>query len=54
MINVIQSLIDLASSRSTRLLAVGRRGRGQLACLLLGNVFQTLVSLAPCAVVVVP
>ncbi|WP_396604981.1 hypothetical protein ACFLEY_23155 [Bradyrhizobium sp. YCK136] len=23
---------------------MGRRGRGQLACLLLGSVFQTLVS----------
>lgn len=52
--DVTQSLITLASSRSARLLVVGRRGHGQLAGLLLGSVSQKLVSLAPCAVVVVP
>ena len=52
--DVTQSLIDLASGSSTRMIVVGRRGRGQLAGLLLGSVSQKLVNLAPCAVVVVP
>lgn len=52
--DVTQSLIDLAAGSSTRMIVVGRRGRGQLAGLLLGSVSQKLVNLAPCAVVVVP
>jgi nucleotide-binding universal stress UspA family protein len=52
--DVTQSLLDIAASSSTKMIVVGRRGRGQLAGLLLGSVSQKLVSLAPCPVVVVP
>ncbi|MGY3534487.1 universal stress protein [Bradyrhizobium sp. USDA 4452] len=52
--DVTQSLLDIAADRSTKLIVVGRRGRGRLAGLLLGSVSQKLVSLAPCPVVVVP
>lgn len=52
--DVAQSLINIAASNSVEMLVLGRRGRGQLAGLLLGSVSQKLVSLAPCAVVVVP
>ncbi len=52
--DVTRSLIDLATQTSTKMIVVGRRGRGQLAGLLLGSVSHKLVSLAPCAVVVVP
>ena len=52
--DVTQSLIDLAANSSTKMIVVGRRGRGRLASLLLGSVSHKLVSLAPCAVVVVP
>ena len=52
--DVAQSLIEIAASSSVEMVVLGRRGRGQLAGLLLGSVSQKLVSLAPCAVVVVP
>lgn len=52
--DVAQSLINIAASTSVEMIVLGRRGRGQLAGLLLGSVSQKLVSLAPCAVVVVP
>jgi nucleotide-binding universal stress UspA family protein len=52
--DVAQSLINIATDKSVELIVLGRRGRGQLAGLLLGSVSQKLVSLAPCAVTVVP
>ena len=52
--DIAQSLLEIATSNSTKMIVVGRRGRGQLAGLLLGSVSQKLVSLAPCPVVVVP
>jgi nucleotide-binding universal stress UspA family protein len=52
--DVTRSLLDIAASSSVDMIVVGRRGRGQLAGLLLGSVSQKLASLAPCPVVVVP
>jgi len=52
--DVAQSLINIATDKSVELIVLGRRGRGQLTGLLLGSVSQKLVSLAPCAVTVVP
>jgi nucleotide-binding universal stress UspA family protein len=52
--DVAQSLINIAASSPVEMVVLGRRGRGQLAGLLLGSVSQKLVSLAPCTVVVVP
>jgi nucleotide-binding universal stress UspA family protein len=52
--DVAQSLINIVAGSSIEMLVLGRRGRGPLVGLLLGSVSQKLVSLAPCAVVVVP
>lgn len=52
--DVAQSLIDIAAANSIEMIVLGRRGRGQLAGLLLGSVSQKLVSLAPSIVTVVP
>jgi len=52
--DVAQTIIETAKREKADIIIVGRRGRGQLADLLLGSVSQKLVSLAPAPVLVVP
>jgi nucleotide-binding universal stress UspA family protein len=47
---IIEAIVD----EKVDALAVGRRGQGQLAGLLLGSVSHKLVTLSPCMVTVVP
>jgi len=47
-------IIDSVRRENADVVAVGRRGRGRLAGLLLGSVSQKIASLAPCITMVVP
>lgn len=49
-----QVIIDCIVSEKVDAVVVGRRGRGQLAGLLMGSVSQKLATLSPCPVIVVP
>ena len=49
-----QGIVDAAHRDKVDIVVVGRRGRGQLAGLLIGSVSQKIASLAPCTVVIVP
>jgi nucleotide-binding universal stress UspA family protein len=48
------AIIDIACIDQTDVIVLGKRGLGRLSGLLLGSVSQKVVSLAPCAVFVVP
>jgi nucleotide-binding universal stress UspA family protein len=52
--DVAQSIIEAARRDEVDMIVLGKRGLGRLSGLLLGSVSQKLVSVAPCAVIVVP
>jgi len=47
-------IIDTARRENADIIAVGRRGRGRIAGLLLGSVSQKIANLAPCIAMIVP
>jgi nucleotide-binding universal stress UspA family protein len=49
-----EAIIEAVRREQVDAIAIGRRGRGRLAGLLLGSVSQKVASLAPCTVIVVP
>lgn len=52
--DVAELIIEAARRDQVDLIILGKRGRGRLSGLVLGSVSQKVVSVAPCAVVVVP
>ena len=52
--NPAETILEMAEREKAAMVVVGRRGRGRISGLLLGSVSQTVASLAPCKVVVVP
>lgn len=49
-----ETILDIAEREKANMIVVGRRGRSRISALILGSVSQTVASLAPCKVVVVP
>ena len=52
--DVAEAIIEAARRDEVDMIVLGKRGLGRLSGLLLGSVSQKLVSVAPCAVIVVP
>ncbi len=50
----VAGILEAAAAHAADLIVVGRRGRGQLAGLILGSVSQKLAGVSPCPVVIVP
>ncbi len=48
-----EAIINVAGTRKSDVIVMGSRGRGRLAGLLLGSTSQTVVSHAPCPVLIV-
>jgi len=49
-----EAILSLAKERNADAIVLGKRGEGRLAGLLLGSISQKVVTLAHCAVIVIP
>jgi nucleotide-binding universal stress UspA family protein len=52
--DIAEAILETARDDKTDIIVVGKRGRGRLSGLVMGSVSQKVVSVAPCAVMVVP
>jgi nucleotide-binding universal stress UspA family protein len=52
--DIAESIIDAARQDEVDMIILGKRGRGRLSGLILGSVSQKVVTVGPCAVIVVP